>query len=142
MRGVSRVTGSFGRLADGSLIYLSSSTTGSRWLSEWQGPSIPLGSQSSLPYLWRKHTLFRCVSTLIKHQAQPITLSARRPRAIFKGILASSFCGPLSRASCLVFWLRWSLEDITVRKGEMCLAQGRIIHSRRMCNAGETGANN
>lgn len=34
------------------------------------------------------------------------------------------------------------LEDVTMRKGEMCLAQAKIIHSRYMCNAGETGANN
>lgn len=33
------------------------------------------------------------------------------------------------------------LDDVTVREGEMCLEQARIIHSRHMRN-GETGANN
>lgn len=58
VREVSRVTGRFGRLAEGSLVHLlvllPSSTTESRWLGEWQhcgrkmrqGPGIPMRSQS------------------------------------------------------------------------------------------------
>lgn len=77
---------------------------------------------------------------ITKKQPQLITLSAWHPRVIFKSTLAASFCGPLHRAAWSRQWC--SLEDVAVWKGELCPAQARIIHSRHMCNAGETGANN
>lgn len=76
--------------------------------------------------------------TITKNQPLLITLSAPMSQSCFQKHTDFFLLWALVE-SCLVFS---SDAPGGARKGEMCVVQARIIHSRHMCNAGETGANN
>lgn len=126
-------------------VLISSSMTESRWLVKGD-TIIQRGGELPVP-LWDHKVLFLIhggssivhisLLTITKNQRLLITLSAPMSQSCFQK--HTDFLLWALVESCLVFS---SDAPGGARKGEMRVVQARIIHSRHMCNAGETGANN
>jgi hypothetical protein len=101
-------------------------------------PSATVGSQSLSLFIKEASTVRVSLFTISQNQPKLITCHSDTPKPFPK---AYQLLSVGASKSYQVFSVRL-LEDVTLRKGEMCLAQARVIHSRHMCNAGETGANN